>query len=409
MKRILVFIFCLLTLPIASFACTTVIISGKVTENGKPLMMKNRDSDELNSCLQYFKGPTYSFVGLVNSSSRGGEVWAGTNSAGLSIMNSASYNIKNDRVPTIEMDKEGQIMYAVLGTCATVADFEKYMNTAQRPYGVSANFGIIDAQGGAAYFEVNNYSYVKYDVNRIPCGYRVVTNFSESGSKDEYKGYERYLTASEVMEKHWAEAENGKMFIGPFDLFYDLSRSYKHSVTGIDYLNNYYSLKRTFGFTGVVPDQDFIPRKSTSSVVVFEGVTRAENPAGTVMWTLLGYPCCSVPVPVMVSDSDTIPYYLKSSDFTRTSEMCDNALKIKDKYIFNKTQSNGSQYVDISNIMDLLHCCLVTESMIEGTWQKIYSQWMAGKISNQTFKKEYEIFARNYYDKYLDEFDSFLQ
>ena len=210
--------------------------------------------------------------------------------------------------------------------CA-VDDFESFLQIRPKPNGVSANFGVIDANGGAAYFEVNNYTYKKYDVNEIPCGYRVVTNFSESGSFEGYRGYERYLTAVDIMAGYEEQAENGKMFVGPFDLFYDFSRSYKNSMVGIDYLNSFYSLKKDFGFTGIVIDQDFIPRRSTSASIVFEGVKEGEDPLHTVMWSILGYPSCSVPVPILVSDSDIVPGYMKSSQDSRTSEMCDKALK----------------------------------------------------------------------------------
>ena len=372
-------------------------------------MLKNRDTDELNNRIEYFKGPIYSFVGLVNSSSLNKEVWAGTNSKGFCIMNTASYNLGGNSDDNSLKDQEGELMFMALGTCATVDDFESFLNIRPKPNGVSANFGVIDAKGGAAYFEVNNYSYKKYDVNEIPCGYRVVTNFSESGSFEEYRGYERYLTAMDIMSGYESQAENGKMYVGPFDLFYDFSRSYRNSMVGIDYLNSYYSLKKDFGFTGIVIDQDFIPRRSTSASIVFEGVKEGEDPLHTIMWSILGYPSCSVPVPVVVVDTDIVPSYLKSSQNSRNSEMCDKALKIKDTYLFYDEISNGEMYLDLNNVIKLQHSCLVTESFVEGEWQKIYNSWVSGQTSLQVFKMDYYEFTRKYYDKYLEEFSSFIQ
>lgn len=410
MKKTILLTACLLVFYIfPSFACTSVIISGRVTESGKPLMLKNRDTDELNNRIEYFKGPIYSFVGLVNSFSTKKEVWAGTNSKGFCIMNTASYNLGGNTEDVSVKDKEGELMYMALGTCATVEDFESFLQIRPKPNGVSANFGVIDANGGAAYFEVNNYSYKKYDINDIPCGYRVVTNFSESGSFENYKGYERYLTAMDIMAEYEAQADEGKMYVGPFDLFYDFSRSYTNSMVGIDYLNSYYSLKNDFGFTGILVDQDFIPRRSTSSSIVFEGVAKGEDPSHTIMWSILGYPSCSVPVPILVSDSDTVPSYMKSCDGKPTSEFCDIALKIKDTYIFYDDISNGQMYLDLNNIIKLQHCCLVTESLVEGEWQKIYNRWVSGQSSLSAFKAEYSAFTRNYYNKYLEEFSSFIQ
>ena len=129
------------------FACTSVIISGKATANGRPLMLKNRDTDHFNNRMEYFRGPVYSFIGQVNSESEGGEVWAGTNSAGFCIMNTASYNIKDDDVPAEMMDREGILMFRALGVCATVKDFENLLDNMSKPLYVEANFGIIDASG----------------------------------------------------------------------------------------------------------------------------------------------------------------------------------------------------------------------------------------------------------------------
>ena len=372
-------------------------------------MFKNRDTGELNNRVEYFRGPIYTFIGLVNSPSGGGEVWTGTNSAGFSIMNTASYNLKDDEVPSEQMDREGSVMFRALGVCATVKDFENLLSGLSKPLGVESNFGVIDASGGAAYFEVCNDSWTKYDVNEIPEGYRVVTNFSESGRKEDYKGYERYLTASSVMNALYTESEDGVMQIGPQDFFYSMSRSYKHALIGIDYLNDFYSLQKNFGFTGVVPDQDFIPRRSTSASVVIEGVKPGDNPLQTVMWTILGYPCCSVCVPLIVADEDIIPSYMKSSDSSSNSWMCDIALKIKNEKVFGQNISNGASYLDLKAVMELLHRCLATESLIESGWQEIYEGWVEGITDFDTFKIQYSAFANDYFDRYLAQFSSFIQ
>ena len=91
------------------------IISGNARSDGRPVMMKHRDSGELNNLMRWFKGPEYDFIGLVNASSKGGEVWAGHNTAGFCIINTATYDLKDDDVPSSEMDKEGELMFKALG------------------------------------------------------------------------------------------------------------------------------------------------------------------------------------------------------------------------------------------------------------------------------------------------------
>ena len=166
-------------------ACTSAIFTGKATPDGRPLMWKHRDTGEPNNRIQYFKGEKYSFYALINSPDFfNNEAWTGTNEVGFSIMNTASYNLKDDDVPSKMMDKEGVVMYKALATCRTLADFEKMLDKYKRPMGVEANFGVIDAEGGAAYYEVNNDSWTKVDVNDpkiAPQGYLVYTNHSNTG------------------------------------------------------------------------------------------------------------------------------------------------------------------------------------------------------------------------------------
>lgn len=392
-----------------AWACTAVIISGKATADGRPLMLKNRDTDYLDNRMEYFRGPVYSFIGQVNSESEGGEVWSGVNSAGFCIMNTASYNIKDDDIPAEMMDHEGTLMFRALGICATTKDFENLLDNLSKPLYVEANFGVIDASGGAAWYEVNNDGWVKYDVNEIPEGYRVVTNFSESGRKEDYKGYERWLTASAIMQEMYEQSDHGVMDIGPHDLLYGISRSYRHAMTGIDWLNDYYTLKKDFGFTGIVPDQDLIPRRITSSAVVFQGVRQGGNPLHTVMWTVLGYPCCTVSVPLLVGDSDLIPSFMKASDSSQNAWMCDLARKIRDHSVFRFQTSSGPAYIDMNNVMELLHRCLVTESKLESGWQDIYEKWVRGESEFGLFKEEYASFCKDYFEEYLAQFASFLQ
>ena len=125
------------------FACTSGIFTGKVTADGRPLLWKHRDTSDENNRMAFFKGTKYNFLALLNSSDEDGEAWTGSNSAGFSIMNTASYNLKEDTVK--EMDKEGVLMYKALAECRNLADFEKFLDNYPRPMRVEANFGVIDA------------------------------------------------------------------------------------------------------------------------------------------------------------------------------------------------------------------------------------------------------------------------
>ena len=203
MKRLSILLVLLALNGIPATPCTTVIISGKVREDGKPVMLKHRDTDHASNGIMRFQGEKYDFIGLVNTDvPLTPEAWAGRNSAGFCIMNTATYDLKEDDVPAERMDREGFLMYRALEICATVEDFEHFLDTLSKPMGVEANFGVIDAQGGAMYYEVDNWKIrAKFDVNEEPSGYRVVTNFTWSGREADRKGVDRYEKACSLLEE----------------------------------------------------------------------------------------------------------------------------------------------------------------------------------------------------------------
>ncbi len=264
-------------------------------------MLKHRDTDELNNRMRWFEGPVYNFIGLVNSSSKGGEVWSGHNSAGFCIMNTATYDLKDDDVPDSQMDKEGVLMFMALGRCADLRDFERFLDSLPKPWGVEANFGIIDAKGEAAYYEVNNHSYRRYDVDNEPGGYMVVTNFTRSGRPEDRKGVDRFEKAVGIMKGLDISTTGHK------ELINSISRSGRPII-----------------------------REISSSAIVFEGIAPEEEPSQTVAWTVLGCPATSVYIPLKVFGSDHIPSFMKEYKGGDEAQICSQSLVIKGIYGFEK-------------------------------------------------------------------------
>ena len=81
---------------------------------------------------------------------------------GFAIMNSASYNLNLQDTSKLK-DNEGFVMKKALQSCATLQDFEALLKSLPKPMGVNANFGVIDANGGAAYYETSNYTFIKFN------------------------------------------------------------------------------------------------------------------------------------------------------------------------------------------------------------------------------------------------------
>lgn len=399
-------------------ACTAAVISGKATPDGRPLLWKHRDTGILDNRLEFFRGSRYCFTGLVNSGGASApglkegerEVWIGSNTAGFSIMNTASYNIKYDDVPSSCMDREGILIWKALGVCGDIYDFEHFLDTLSRPLGVQANFGVVDARGGAAMYEVNNTSYVKYDVNdpdTAPGGYLVFTNFSFSGCMEDALGYERYITASNI----FGEARRRGDKFTPEFIMDSLSRSYRNDLMGVNY-NEYLGRMISSGLSsGIVPDSDFIPRGSTSASVVIKGVKNGEDPSGTVLWTLLGYPACGAAVPVPVFDEDHIPSYMGASGDNGFSRMCDVASDLKERYVFRFSISNGKEYLDLVPVLEgrdsmpsLLSCSRNAEKVIREDFESLHEDFVSGRISSEEYIGRYDVMADGFFDIYIEEF-----
>lgn len=317
-------------------ACTSVIISAKAAPDGRPLLWKHRDTGAPSNHIAYVNEGGYRFLGLVNSDEPDGAVWTGTNETGFSIMNTASYNLKDDEVK--EMDQEGMLMRRALQICRTVEDFEHFLDTLSRPMRVEANFGVIDAAGGAAYFETNNWRYYKKDVNDpavAPDGYLVYTNFSFEGRKDEGMGYVRYENASLLFERMQPEG------FTPERIFSRLSRSFANPLLGIDLMQPADSPNAR---TGWFVEQDFIPRLESTASIVIQGVVPGTDPEATTMWTALGYPPTSVALPLWVKMGDEQPEWVTYDASLKTAPLCYEASRLKGQ-VYPIRRGNGRKYL----------------------------------------------------------------
>lgn len=324
--------------------CTTAVVSGKATDDGRPLLLKNRDASSLQNRLVYFFDGKYKFIGLVNSEDKDNkEVWCGFNETGFAIMNSASYNLKMNDTSKLS-DLEGKIMKMALERCATLEDFEKLLKDLPKPLGVEANFGVIDANGGAAYYETDNFKFIKYDVNDptvAPNGYLIRTNFSFSGQDNKGYGYIRYVTASNLFEN---KIKNDRI---SFEfLINDAPRSLVHSFTKTDLTQDLpeENLEKFVYF------RDYIPRHSTSAAIVVQGVKQNESASLTTMWTILGFPLTSVVIPVWLLDDGSLPKVLQA-DGTGNAPFCELALQLKDK-VFSHQNDASENYMNLSALLN---------------------------------------------------------
>lgn len=331
-----------------AIGCTSAIIGCAASATGRPMLWKNRDTSAVDNKVEYIAGKDgkYSYVALFNASDRNcEEAWIGMNEMGFAIMNTASYNLKDDKVPQSDMDKEGYLMSQALSCCRTVDDFQSFLDNYPKPMGVEANFGVIDAEGNGAFFETDNYKYTKFDLADAPDGILIRTNFSISGRKNEGYGQIRYANAEHLLAPY---AANGT--ITAELLTEDVSRSFYHDIYATDFA--------TAGKRWVV-DQDFIPRYKTTASVVIEGIepvkdvtelTADDIAPHYIMWTAMGYPPCAETFPVWCSPDGVDPVLRGLAD-NGHSQQCDK-VKARRNDVFHIRDGNRDKYIDMHKLVN---------------------------------------------------------
>ena len=347
-KRYIIFMFFAIAAATSAIACTSAIIGAGANPYGRPLLWKNRDTSTIDNKVEYVSGKdgNHSYVALFNADDKNLEqAWMGMNDAGFAVMNTASYNIKDDKVPEKDMDKEGFLMTMALKTCRTVDDFARLLETLPRPMGVEANFGVIDAYGDGAFFETNNHSFVRYDLKDAENNVMVRTNYSHSGRPDEGFGFIREDNACHLIAPYVASRQ-----ISPEILTETVSRSFWHDLKQRDFAS---------GTDRWVIDQDFIPRYKSTATVVIEGCIPMERDATPspqfikdqyIMWTGLGYPPCSEIVPVWCSPDGVDPE-LRGTLANGHSPMGDRVKARRDE-VFPIHKGNGDKYIDMTRLFN---------------------------------------------------------
>jgi len=310
------------------------------------MLFKNRDTGEMNNALVLFEDGKYKYMGLVDANEEkwSRSVWGGYNEKGFAIINSAAYT-NNIGDTTKFKGQDGVVMKKALMVCASIDDFQHFLDTLSRPMGVNSNFGVIDAYGGAAYFETGNYKYVKVDANDpviAPRGIIVRTNHSMSGVLSEGFGYNRYDNALRLMNEAWVENK-----LTPEYLFQSVPRSLYHPRTKTDLSVNIPEKKDVADFRFFI---DYIPRVSTASSYMIVGAKDEKHVKETMMWTILGFPLTSVAIPAWLSSGE-LPKTVEMNMEEYTAPMCNAALEFKSE-CFPITIDKGTNYINLSPVLN---------------------------------------------------------
>lgn len=325
------------------YACTSVLVSGKVSKDGRPFILKNRDTRSLDNLIMQVKGEKYRYIAVVAADDSLPEsVWSGHNEKGFAIINTAAYNLNGDM--KVSDERDGMIMRRALEICANVKDFENLIDTI-RPRYSNSNFGVIDAEGGCAYYEVGVKQWRKFDANDpnvAPYGYLVRTNHGLSGDRTMDAGVERYMAINKYMTQ--ASFSNS---LDAVSILRTVPRILRHGLADIDL----HDLEPEDGTQQkFFPFIDFIPRYLTASAELIQGVRKGEDPLNTVGWNIIGSPLATVAIPLLVTPSGKLPsVVLRGED--GASKLCHYGLKLKERLFPLRTKSREN-YIDIAQLIN---------------------------------------------------------
>ena len=323
------------------FACTTGIVSGKHTVDGRPLLFKQRDSEQADNVFVYSNSGRYSYIGVVPIGDMDNRrVVFGHNEKGLAIMNSNSYNLES---PDKNGMTKGNLIRLGLEKCATVAEFEELLRTLA-PFAYGSNYGCLDATSACAYLECGAEGVERFDADdpkAAPHGYIVRSNFGMSNDPKKGKGYARYTEASDLFE---AAASQHQL---SWKEIFSFSRSLHHGWTKTD-LNKLIPAQESD--TALYAFRDYIPRYITASTVVYQGVRPGESPLLTTAWTSIAHPLTTVCMPIWFGGGHCLPKCVQRNSEGRCSLVdWSNVLK---RYLFPIEYGEGNDYIMLSHLIN---------------------------------------------------------
>ncbi|MDP8240144.1 MAG: hypothetical protein P9X24_13730 [Candidatus Hatepunaea meridiana] len=295
--------------------CTTGVASGAVTQDGRPLLWKNRDVGNANQECHYVDDGRLPFISIAYAGVTV-RYFAGVNTAGFGLENSDAHNNGGHFC-----DLDGYLMAAALATCRTVDDFEAFLDSTNETNRIYAwNFGVIDAFGGAAMFEAGPTSYVRFDADETEDGFIIRSNFAFTGNQIEInheRGLHRYDRAYQLW-KHAIDNDE----LNPLFIFQQVARDL--SLPDVDPhplpFDGYYG---EYPY-GCLPNYWAICRSTSRSVMVLKGVADGENPDDSILWAMLGSPVAGIATPLWVR-AGSVPY---EYDGEITSPICDRVAHI---------------------------------------------------------------------------------
>lgn len=354
MKYLKIFtFFSLILIHFTANACTIVAVSGRVTADGRPLLLKTRDGT--NNDIKIKIGIGSQYVYLCQTNVPDNVAYSGYNETGFAIVNSHSYNM-----PNTDYWWNAQMMQWALERCSTVSEFQYMLDTITKPIPVRSNYGVMDALGNVAIFEVNANNYVRYDADSADCGYLIRANHSFSQDTTNMNTMDptsipRYWISSAYL----AEAVLFNGSISKEDLF-GLSRCLV-DMEGDD-LHDLAPLNEDV-YTPV-EFRYYVPCRYSTSAMIIQGVLPNDQHKITVAWTMLGPQISSVCVPYMITPHKVLPQKSKKGSDGH-SWFCYQGQQLNNNCFVNNTTIDLAKVYNLSGTGVLQKISKIEEAILQ--------------------------------------------
>ena len=272
-------------------ACTVFKADGSVTEDGRPMMAKIRDTDEGRQLLVHSAGSPYDYIGI---KTEGGSVLMGLNEMGVASGNAL---INPSDLP----NANSGIQTYILRNKASIGEIYTYIQSQTEPYSAMGRgaFPFIDGTGHAALFELSGGEWwIYYDT----------MNLSRAT-----QGLLGVVVRANEFHQHVDGTDDTSITGGRYE-------SGSHNVLGLIQAG-VLSARTTAQGAGAFEYFRYGPgrplatlsRSTTRSAIVAHGVAPGEDPSLATLWVILGQTNYGIAVPAWVAVG-AIPACLANGD-----------------------------------------------------------------------------------------------
>ncbi len=284
--------------------CTIGVACGKATADGRPLLWKNRDAHQRDNVVMALADGTIPYFALCDAGNAAA-VWGGANVAGFGVVSAVSRDLPEASAAGPD---NGAFAKMALQRCTTLAEFETLLKETAGARRTRANFGVIDAAGGASFFEVGPGRHERFDAAASSDGMLVRTNFATTAGGE--RGRERFARAEALCRSAASKPLTCRFLLQQF--LRDLQPPPSAEK----------------GDAGRQDARETINRQTTVAGLVLAGVAPGEDTRWTTMWTLLGQPLFTIAVPLWPAAA-AVPRDLAGDP---RSALCDASKRFQDAF-----------------------------------------------------------------------------